>query len=340
MIRFAAAYYDGVTSKKREVQVYFEPPDRLRLNGLERELCYELSHVRVSARIANTMRSLHLPDGGKCETDDNDAVDNMLRMQKRGRFHSFVNLLESNMRYVIASLLVTLLLMFVFIRFGIPLLAKKAAFSLPVSVAYEMGSEGLDILDRAIFSPSELDEERRVELRDLFHTMITRIEQAPDMQLRFRKGGKIGANALALPSGIIVLTDEFVELASNDNEIIAVLAHEVGHVVYRHTLRSMLQNSVVILLVASISGDITSITTLSATMPTWFLEASYSRRFETEADEYALQYMLANDIPPHYFADILLKLEQSAGGDSSSSNFLSTHPATEERAKMFRETTR
>jgi Zn-dependent protease with chaperone function len=337
MIEFAAAYYDGKTSKKRDVRIHFEVPNHLRISGLDHVLRYELSHIRVSARIANMTRSIHLPDGSKCETDDNDAVDKLMSLQKRGRVHAFINLLESKMRYVIASLIVTVLLLFVFIHFGIPILAKKAAFNLPDAVAAEMGGESLDILDRTMFSPTKLDHERQVKLQGLFDTITGRIPRAPDMQIEFRKGGKIGANACALPSGIIVLTDEFVDLAENDDEIVAVMAHEIGHVVYRHTLRSMLQNSVVILIMASLTGDLASITTLSAAMPAWLLEANYSRRFEREADEYGLQYMLDNDISPHHFADILLKLEQSSGRGQSSANFLSTHPSTEDRVEMFSE---
>ena len=49
-------------------------------------------------------------------------------------------------------------------------------------------------------------------------------------QLEFRHGGYIDANAFALPSGIIVMTDELVELAKSDDELISVLAHEIGHV--------------------------------------------------------------------------------------------------------------
>ena len=40
--------------------------------------------------------------------------------------------------------------------------------------------------------------------------------------------------ALALPGGIIVVTDDMVNLAANDPELLAVLAHEMGHLRGRH----------------------------------------------------------------------------------------------------------
>ena len=48
--------------------------------------------------------------------------------------------------------------------------------------------------------------------------------------LVFRKSDAIGANAMALPSGTIVVTDGLVTLAEDDREILGVLAHEAGHV--------------------------------------------------------------------------------------------------------------
>jgi Zn-dependent protease with chaperone function len=45
-----------------------------------------------------------------------------------------------------------------------------------------------------------------------------------------------------------VVTDGLVELARNNDEIAAVLAHEVGHVKLRHGLRHVLQNSVTVLI--------------------------------------------------------------------------------------------
>ncbi|MFQ5989325.1 MAG: M48 family metallopeptidase [Candidatus Methylomirabilales bacterium] len=111
---------------------------------------------------------------------------------------------------------------------------------------------------------------------------------------------------------------------------------EIGHVIHRHALRSLLQNSVVVLAIASVTGDITSITALSATLPTMLLQAKYSRSFEMEADQFALQYLRAHDIPRKHFADILSRLEKESGYNSETHNYLASHPATSERMKMFK----
>ena len=53
-------------------------------------------------------------------------------------------------------------------------------------------------------------------------------------RLELRSGEALGANALALPSGIVIMTDDLVALAKSDDEIGAVMAHELGHVRGRH----------------------------------------------------------------------------------------------------------
>jgi Zn-dependent protease with chaperone function len=178
-------------------------------------------------------------------------------------------------------------------------------------------------MDRLFFSPSELNEPRQRELHAIFsdiHAIFSDIAEAStddhEFKLIFRKSPRIGANAFALPSGIVVVTDELVTLARNDNEIIAVLAHEIGHVVHRHALRRLLQDSTVVLVIAAVTGDIASITSLAATIPVVLVEAKYSRDFEREADDYSLQYLRTNDISPRHFADILQRMEQSAPGVS------------------------
>ena len=155
-------------------------------------------------------------------------------------------------------------------------------------------------------------------------------------RLEFRKSERVGPNAFALPSGIIVLTDELVLLAQHQNELIGVLAHEICHAKNRHALRTLLQNSAVALLVASVAGDLTSHTDLSAALPKLLLEAGYSRAFEMEADQFALQYLLAHDIPPASFANILLRLEERTAHKSEGHNYLASHPMTSQRIRMFR----
>lgn len=212
----------------------------------------------------------------------------------------------------------------------------RVAYAVPASMDSALGREALQVLDQVVFSASELDEKRQRQLLSRFDEMTQGLADEHDLRLEFRKSRYVGPNAFALPSGIIVVTDELVSLADHPNELIAILAHEIGHIRHRHALRRLLQSSGTVLLISSITGDITSITALSAALPTMLLEAKYSRAFESEADEFALQYLDDHDIPAKHFADILGRLEELSGTNSRTRDYLATHPPTSRRLKIFK----
>jgi Zn-dependent protease with chaperone function len=146
-----------------------------------------------------------------------------------------------------------------------------------------------------------------------------------------------GANAFALPSGVIVITDELVQLAKDDREIVGVLAHECGHIVHRHSLRAVLQNSAVFVLIALITGDVSSATAFGGALPTFLLQNRFSREFEREADAHAVTQLKQAGIPPSYLADMLQRLATTHGeSDSPLLGYLRTHPPTPERIQAIR----
>ncbi len=66
------------------------------------------------------------------------------------------------------------------------------------------------------------------------------------------------------------------------------------------------------------------------------LESKYSREFETEADDYAFQFLTDHGIATRHFANIVLRLmTESEHGEEGVLRYLSTHPLTTERAERF-----
>lgn len=337
MSTMQAVYYDGKTSDKRAVEIELAAAGTLIIRGLESELRYRLAEVRIAPRVGNTPRSIYLPGDAKCETSDNDTIDLFLKRHRHATASAWLHTFESKLGYVVLALVITGVSILGLVEYGVPLLAKHAARALPPSVDIALGEQGLSALDQTFFAPSRLSAQRQQALRALFAKTTADLPEAERLQLLFRRSPRIGANAFALPSGMIVITDELVLLARHDDELVAVLAHELGHVVHRHALRRVLQDSTVVLIIAAITGDVTSITSLAATIPTVLVEAKYSRNFEREADDYALQYLRAHHIAPHRFADILLRMENTRPSRGDVPDFLSTHPATEERIRIFKE---
>lgn len=214
--------------------------------------------------------------------------------------------------------------------YAIPMLAQAVADRIPPSATEGLSGEVLASFDRQLFLPTTLVPDRRASLETAF-AELRMPPAAQRYRLVFRKSDAIGANAMALPSGTIIVTDALVALAKDDREILGVLAHEAGHVDRRHGLRSILQNSLVGLLLAMVVGDLSS---LAAAAPAALLEASYSRELEREADAYAVEVLRLNGIPVRHLSDMLRRLDESNGGNAgvgAALSYLSSHPATSER---------
>jgi predicted Zn-dependent protease len=278
-----------------------------------------------------------------CEVSDTDFLTAVERQQGKGRVSAFLHRWERSLPLVAGALLLTAAVVVLFMRFGVPALARHAAYALPVSAEASLGRESLATLDRFLFKPSKITAERRHELTAIFRRMTASFPDGSGYRLEFRAGDAVGANALALPSGIVVITDGLVELAHNDEELVAVLAHELGHVRGRHLLRHLLQNSLAGLLMATITGDVLSVTSLSAALPTALIDAKFSRDFEREADDAAIACLKKEGIPLSRYIDILVRLQAQldkkktgdVAGEGAVRNYLSTHPATNERIRRI-----
>ncbi len=335
MTPLTARYYDGKTSQQREVLIWFDPPS-LRVIGEGIDFSCSIAEVQPSTRVGNTRRHLRFADGSSCETEDNDAIDAIFADSTSEAPGRLIHLWESRLGYALLALALTAAALWGGITYGIPALAKQVAFGLPASTEKAIGRNALAGLDRILLSPSELPSARGEKLRTLFSKMMSDIEGAADYRIELRASKALGANALALPSGVVVVTDKLVELAKNDAELIAVLAHEIGHLRHRHTLRRLLQDSATVLLMAAVTGDLTSVVSLASALPAMLLQAKYSRDFETEADDFALEYMKRHGVAPESLGAILLRMEQGRGKAGDVPDYLSTHPATRERAERSR----
>lgn len=327
-------WYDGHSSRARPAEIGLDPDGVcwLTLDGERRY--YALADLRVSDRLGNTMRSIAFPDGSRGETADNDGVDRLLAAH-RPAASGWLHRLESRYSAVLAALLLTVLATWAFVAHGVPWLAEQVAEVLPASLDRHLGEQTLAALDEALFEPTALDQAVRDDYRARFAALARGLDAGHDYRLLFRHSPVIGANALALPDGSVLLTDELVGLAKEPAEVEAVLAHELGHVARRHGLRSALQSSLVVLVVAAVTGDLGSAGGLASALPVVLVESGYSRDLETEADLYGRQLMDRHGIPRQAFPAILRRLAAAAGEGGEGHGFLDTHPSVPERAALF-----
>lgn len=327
-------YYNGRTSQPQQAEVWLDEQGVLHLELDGQRRYYALADVEVGTRLGNTPRRLGFPDGASGESRDNDALDALLAVHQPAS-RRWLHVLESRYSLVLAALLLTVLLTAGFVLKGVPWLAEKVARALPPSVDQLISEQTLSTMDRLLFKPSTLDADTREDYRRRFARLAADRPDGHAFRLVFRSSPVIGANALALPDGTVLMTDELVKLAQSTAEVEGVLAHEIGHVVGRHGLRRALQSSLVVLVMAAVTGDVGSSGGLAAMMPVVLLEAGYSRELEEEADSYAYGLMQRQGIPLSAFASMLRRLAASTGQGEGGGGFLDTHPAPLERAARF-----
>lgn len=322
-----ARYFDGRSSGAHAVRLGISAGQLWIVgDGFERRV--PASDITVSEPGAARIRSLSFRDGGSC-----DAEDAVLRDLLEALGHRDSAVARGQLRWWIAIAATALLALLAFATYlALPQLADRVARWLPVSITARIGREAIDLLDRTQFEPSRLEGERQDAIRERFERLAEG-DALPAHRILFREAPRLGANAFAFPNGDLVLTDALAALAEHDDELVGVIAHEVGHLAERHALRSTLQRSAVAAAFAVYLGDLSS---LGAGVSAFLLQAKYSRDFEREADAWAERFLRRHEIDPARLAAILERMERAsgAGGDSgAATGYLSTHPVTGERIR-------
>ncbi len=334
-LRFHGRFRDGATAAEVPVDVERDG-EELVITGEEKVLRVAIAAVVADAPLPGVPRVLALPDGGQIETGNRDAVAALFPL--RNRIDAAAFWLESRWAMALSAIPVIAGVTWLFVVVLMPLAAEPVARTISPKVELVVGKQALDTLDRIALKPSRLDPETRDELQDRFEELLKGEPGEEKYELVFR-GGVVGPNAFALPGGIIVVTDDMVKLAANEGELMAVLAHEIGHVRGKHALRLILQDSGVVVLVTALAGDAVSMTFLAAALPTALLQSHYSRQFEAEADEYAFAHLKRHGYSPQVFADMMGRMQRAdrhAAGEGGVLQYFSTHPLTDERIERAR----
>ena len=320
-----ASYFDGKTSRKHSVELSVQENSVAILRG-DIDAQWPIADLRVSERLRNGARKVTFPDGAYLEVLDNAAFNALLA--DTGFQDSLVVRMQQSWRGSLLALALTLTILVLGYLYGIPAASKVIAFALPEKVERNIGRESLAFLDGHVFLPSALPAVRREAIVRRFRALAPPRKDAPAYEIVFRKS-KIGPNAFALPSGQIVVTDEIVTLMNDDEAVMGILAHELGHLHERHLMRRLIQTSAIGAVATVIFGDVSAVV---ANIPTLLLDMKYSRDAERDADDYAVALFKANGIKLSSLARVFEKLGEKADGPVP---YASSHPASAERIQRI-----
>ena len=143
-------------------------------------------------------------------------------------------------------------------------------------------------------------------------------------------------NAFALPGGKVAVNVGLFKVVQNDEQLAAVLGHEIAHVAARHAAERVSQQMIEqgglqVLGAATQSPAVVQLATTAAAMVG--ITLPYSRAQEAEADQIGLMYMARAGFDPRQAIALWQNMERLAGEQSI--EFLSTHPSAGSRIERL-----
>lgn len=315
---------------------------QLQIRGDAFELSVPAQQVEWPERTRHGKRIAHLPSGATLDCANAQAWDDW--RAATGHQDGLVVRAQQNWPWVAGSFVALLLAVYAMVQWGVPAAASAIVPAIPYSVDVKIGERVLDWLDGQMMQASEMDANRQAQIRKAFESAVLALpaNTAAPYRIVFRKSA-IGANAFAIPGGTMVVTDDLVEAFKDDDDLmVGVLAHELGHLRHRHGMRAVVQVSAVGALISVVVGDASSVL---ATGAAWLGQASYSRDAEREADAESVRVLKAARISPRVMVTAFArsaaahqrseKAEEKSIGSSALGIAFASHPADEERRAFF-----
>jgi predicted Zn-dependent protease len=211
---------------------------------------------------------------------------------------------------------------------GIPALVALVTPRVPVAWEESLGRSAVSVLapsERRCGDPAVADAVDRIVRRLLGagppspYTMRVYVVDRPIL------------NAVAAPGGYVVIFRGLLERARTPEELAGVMAHELQHVLLRHTTRAVIQDAGTGLLLMALTGDVTGPLAYGLQAARVLGELRYSRSAEEEADREGFRMLVAARVDPAGLIAFFETVRKEEGPRPEAFTYLSSHPLSADR---------
>ena len=230
--------------------------------------------------------------------------------------------------------------------------APVEATAPPVREEFKFGNVDLEVLEQVNLLDRRFEKDGLVLEDEAANAYLFRIGSSlipaglvlENVNWKFRALRDPEPNAFALPNGSIYVTTGLLALVDNESQVAAIIAHELTHVMRRHTYMQNRSNRKkfltmnVIAIVGSVTPGMvgTAISLAAAISPFIVMSmiAGYSRDSEREADHRAVDMMISAEYPPEEAINVMKLLSKDIEGEQIKI-FYNDHPELQERVRYL-----
>ena len=201
---------------------------------------------------------------------------------------------------------------------------------------------GKDVAKAVTLSDSDIAQLSREAVARL-KRLTEGITEVDGLPLNFKVYKVADVNAFACGDGSIRVFSALMDLM-DDDELMAIIGHEIGHVVHADTKHAM-KNAYLASAARNAAGaaEGSRLAKLSGSqlgeLVTAFTDAQFSQKQEYEADEYGFEFSVKHGFSPYAMGNSLNKLVELSKGAKASTvqKMFSSHPDSEKRAARMKE---
>lgn len=251
---------------------------------------------------------------------------------RAGRFHNPADRPARFRATIVAGALAAAALIAIYL-YGLPALATAVTPFVPVAWEEKLGA----MVVEQIVQPAALcdDPAHRKTIEGIVAKLVSTVPKNP-YKFRIYVVNDPTINALAAPGGHIVVFRGLLDSTRRPEELAGVLAHELQHVLKRHSTKLILQHVSTGLLMSAFFGDVSGLASFGLEAAQTLALLRYSRTYETDADEEGLKMLQASGIDGTGMITFFERLSAQAGPERRLPKFLSSHPNTQERIERLK----